>query len=85
MPNMKFPKEKCRHCSGTGKVLAIGTGPLARQMREAAGISMRAMAKYLRISAASLHNLELETRGLKWTAERLEMIVKRCEENNVRK
>jgi predicted transcriptional regulator len=74
---LKIPKVKraCSNCQGTGKVDCI-LGSKMRELRERAGISVRAMAGRIEISAMYLSDLEL---GRRQFSEKLaERFVEEC-------
>lgn len=57
----------CPACQGEGSVPDDGVGPLLRTEREQAGITRKAMADRVGISASYLYDLELGKR--RWTNE----------------
>lgn len=58
----RFLSEPCDHCNATGMVERVNPKWL-REMRQSAGISLRAMAKRLDISAPFLSDVELGRRN----------------------
>jgi transcriptional regulator with XRE-family HTH domain len=72
------PTEPCPQCNGTGRCLDDrAVGAAMRQVRIAAGLSLRGVAKRLGVSAPYVSDLELGRRN--WSPRRIEDFEKACD------